>query len=296
VETGVRLDEQSHTHQRRVDPRLNAAYSIGARTTLRAAWGRYSQAQEIFQLQVQDGETAFHDAEVAEHRVIGVEHVPWPGMRLRVEGYQRKLSDMRPRYRSLSNDLEVFPEARLDRVRLDPERGEARGVELFAQRASDRVDWSASYGLAKVEDRIGGRDLPRPIDQRHTVYTDLGFRPNRKWRLGAAWQYHSGWPVTEIAFRDSVLADGSTAIVSTAGPLYGDRLPSYHRLDARATRYFDVRHGRLAVFLDVFNLYDHENVNGYEYNLRRSNGTLITERVPLTMLPLLPSIGASWEF
>lgn len=297
VETGVRMDEQSHTHQRRFDPRFNAAYSVGTRTTLRAAWGRYSQAQEIFQLQIQDGESTFHDAEVAEHRVLGIEHIPWPGMRLRLEGYQRRLTDMRPRYLSLSNDIDVFPEARLDRVRLDPERGEARGIELFAQRAaSGRLDWTASYGLAKVEDRIGGRDVARPIDQRHTVYVDLGFRPNRKWRLGAAWQYHSGWPVTEIAFRDSVLPDGSIAIVSTAGPLFADRLPAYHRMDVRATRYFDIRRGRLAVFLDAFNLYDHENINGYEYNLDRHNGTLITERVPLTMLPLLPSIGASWEF
>jgi hypothetical protein len=297
VETGFRVDEQSYTHERRVDPRFNVAYSIGARTTLRAAWGRYSQPQEIYQLPVQDGDAVFRDAEVAEHRVLGIEHSPWSGLRVRVEGYQRKLTHIRPRSLSLSNDLDVFPEARLDRVHLAPERGEARGVELFVQRSGlGPVEWTASYALGKVEDEIAGGQVARPMDQRHTVYVDLGYRPSPKWRLGTAWQYHSGWPVTDIVFRDSTLANGSLVVVSTAGPLFAERLPAYHRLDVRATRYFDLHRGRLAVFVDVFNLYDHENVNGYEYDLSRNGGTLITRRLPLTMLPVLPSIGASWEF
>ena len=51
-----------------VSPRLNASWQVRPRTTVRGAWGRYSQSQPLFALQAQDGLDQFFPAERAEHR------------------------------------------------------------------------------------------------------------------------------------------------------------------------------------------------------------------------------------
>jgi hypothetical protein len=163
---------------------------------LRAGWGRFYQSQGIHELNVQDGDDTFYPAELAEHRVVGLEYVFHNDVNIRLEAYHKKLSDIRPRYQNLDNEVEFFPEVQGDRVRLEPERGEAKGLEFFLKRdTGDRLSWWFSYGLAFAEDQIGGRTVPRRFDQRHTIYIDLNYRPSRKWRINLAWQYHTGLAV-----------------------------------------------------------------------------------------------------
>ena len=53
--------------------------------------------------------------------------------------------------------------------------------------------------------------------------------------------------------------------------------------------------GRLSVFLDVFNLYNRQNVRSFNYKVSLPEGTVIAETGE-TLLPLLPSFGFTWEF
>ena len=57
-------------------------------------------------------------------------------------------------------------------------------------------------------------------------------------------------------------------------------------------------HGTLRVYLDMFNAFNRRNTITYAYNLSNGpNGQLITKRVPGdTLFPLLPSVGATWDF
>ncbi len=64
----------------------------------------------------------------------------------------------------------------------------------------------------------------------------------------------------------------------------------------RATRTFSLRNGRVAVFVDVFNVYGRENAAYYHYDADYSSGLLRVTRRVEPMLPLLPTIGATWEF
>jgi hypothetical protein len=59
-----------------------------------------------------------------------------------------------------------------------------------------------------------------------------------------------------------------------------------------------VRRGRISVFRDVFNAYDRDNPQAFEYNVgfNPNNGRLSVERNFQTLLPRLPTIGATWEF
>jgi hypothetical protein len=294
AEVGLRYDRQSYTNQGEVSPRVNLALSMG-RATLRAAWGQYFQSQQIYQLQVQDGDQQFFPAELAEQRVFGVEAGLGAGLSARIEAYDRRFSRLHKRYLNLNNTLSPIPEAEFDRVLVVPTAGDARGIELLLKRDGARSDWSISYALARAQDQIGARKLPRPFDQRHTLYLDAGFRPSPTWRLSAAWQLHSGWPATASQFR-VVQVGPRPYTIETFDPFGAARLPTFHRLDFRATRSFQTRTGRVYAFVDVFNAYNRRNARAFDYSVDTVGGNLHVERGIEPLLPRLPSVGVSWEF
>jgi hypothetical protein len=296
VELGARYDRQSYTEQNQVSPRLNAAWAQEPWLTLRGAWGVFSQSQRIYQLQVQDGDETFYPAERAEHRGLGVEASLGGGLQLRVEAYDRALSRMRPRWFNLTDQIQPIGETEFDRVTVVPTRGRSQGVELMLENNGSRMDWSASYVLARSEDEVGGRWVPRTIDQRHALNLVMAFRPKPNWSIGGSWQYHSGWPATSITFRAERVGN-SVWSVPSFGEVKGERLPSYHRLDLRATRLFQVGDHRISVYLDVFNALNRQNARGFEYSVFfNQNGQLLQQESYQSLLPRIPTFGINWEF
>jgi outer membrane cobalamin receptor len=296
VEPGVRYDRHTASRDADVSPRLNAALPVG-RVTLRAAWGLYFQSQGLHELTANAGDTRFYRSEQAEHRVLSLETPLGRGLGLRLEAYERLMTHVRPRWENLDNAYDLFPEAQDDRVRLAPTRGRARGVELLlAARANPRLTWNVSYALSRAEELLAGAWVPRARDQRHAFYADATYAPSARWQFSTAWQYHTGTPTTDVLYSLSTLTNNRRVLVSANGPIYGLRLPGYHRLDARVTRRVTLRRGELRLFLDVFNAYNRVNLLGYDHNVSVV-GTVVTDvKKPREQLPLLPSIGVSWEF
>jgi outer membrane cobalamin receptor len=297
IEPGLRFERHTATGDSDWSPRLNASLALGPRTTVRAAWGIYQQAQGLQELSVPDRETTFHPPERAEQRVLGVSHKLESGLAMRLEAYERLSSHLRPHWENMIEPFNVFPESLYDRIRLDPTCGRARGVELLAEHRGGRFGWGASYAYAVSEEEVGGRWIPRNRDQRHTFYADMTYAPGRDWQLSCAWQYHTGWPTTDINYYLTTLNNGSLIYSWTYGPYNGLRAPAYHRLDLRATRTFRLKHGTLRAFVDIFNAYNQQNEDGYDTpSATIVNGQLIVTKKPLKMLPLLPSFGLTWEF
>lgn len=296
IEPGLRLDHSSAAGDQGLSPRLNAAWQLDRATTLRAAWGLYAQAQGAHELAVQFGDTQFHPAERAEHRVLGLERLLSGGVNLRLEAYQRLTRDPRPQWFNRYDTYGIFPEAQTDRILLAPARTEARGVELIARRRGHgAIDWSASYALARATQDLATGPLPAARDQRHAFYADVSYRLGAHWRFGAAWQFHTGWPITPVSYSAVALNSGGRTLVRSFGPTLSQRLPAYHRLDLRASRTIPLRRGSLTVFLDVFNAYDRANPLAYDYNPAVVNGVVVDGQQPRKMLPIVPSIGLSWE-
>ncbi|MSU47696.1 MAG: hypothetical protein EXS37_01140 [Opitutus sp.] len=296
VEPGVRFDRSDTTRETEGNPRLNAALTLG-HATVRAAWGMYSQAQGLHELNVADGERGFHRPERAEHRVLGIEHPLGKGASVRVEAYERVSTRLRPRWENLDNAYDLFPEAQSDRVRLNPTQGRARGLEvLVSSRGAASLQWHASYVLAQTEDRIAGRWVPRARDQRHAFYADATYALNPRWQFSIAWHFHSGWPTTDVLYSLAPLSNGRRLLVSANGAAYGLRLPDYHRLDLRATRRFKVKRGEVRAYVDVFNAYDRTNLLGYDHRVTISGPQVTDVKKPREQLPFLPSVGVSWEF
>ena len=298
IEPGVRFERHSYTNDSGWSPRLNASLALGPHTTVRAAWGIYEQAQGLQELSMQDRETTFSPAERAEQRVLGVSHQLKSGLALRLEAYERLSSRLHPYWENPIDPFNIFPEALYDRTKISPSRGRARGIELLAEnRRNPRFGWSASYTYAVAEEEVGGRWIPRMWDQRHTFYADVTYVPAPHWQLSASWQYHTGWPFTDINYYLTTLNDGSLIYSWTYGPLGGLRAPAYHRLDLRATRTYRLKHGTLRAFVDIFNAYNRRNEVGFDSHYAWiQQGQLHVVKTPGTMLPLLPSFGLSWEF
>ncbi len=298
LEAGVRYDRNGYLKASRTSPRLNAAFDLGSSTTLRAAWGNYYQAPGIHEIQVQDGETVFRGVERAEQRTVGLDRLFRNGFAVRVEAYDRRYADLNPVYLNVRNTSLVFPEVEDDRIRLDRTTGRARGVELLVQRrAGGKLEWAGSYVHAIAEDRSGSLTVPRNRDQRHAVNLDMTYAPTPKWRMAWAWQYHTGWPYTEgtITF-DTIPGRHFLVETTTYGPLNGQRVPPYHRLDLRVTRDFAMKKSTLRAFFDVFNAYRRKNVRGYDYFGRTVDGEVVVVRETKNMLPFLPSVGVSLDW
>ncbi|MFL5540419.1 MAG: TonB-dependent receptor domain-containing protein [Longimicrobiaceae bacterium] len=299
VEGGVRYDRDAATGERHATPRASAALQLDANTRLRGAWGRYAQAQGLHQLQVQDGVESFFPAERAEHRVVGIERAAGNAVTVRVEAYQRLLSRVRPRWLNVGNPItDAFPEALGDRVRFAPVRGRAEGVEVQARRESGRrVAWAASYALSRAEDQdSSGRWVPRALDQRHALALDLSWRPRPAWRLSTAWQYHTGWPASPLQQSSATLPSGEIVVTRTWGRLNSIRLPAYHRLDARVSREWTRRSGRIQAYLDLFNLYNRANARAIDPFAEVRDGQVLLGQGYDEMIPFVPSFGVSWEF
>jgi hypothetical protein len=301
LEIGLRHDTLTFSDENHVSPRLSAAWEVGAKTVVRAAWGQLFQSQRPYELQLEEGRGAIGGigSERAEHQDLSFERELGHGMMIELAAYRRRVEAPRVRFENLFDPALVFPELGEDRVRIAPERGSAEGVELtLRQPRRRRLGWWATYSESSVLDEVDGQWVPRSTDQPHSFRAGLDLRAGRAWSLGLLWQYHSGWPTTAVAARRIDGADGTAQWLPVLGPRNGERLPDYHRLDLRVGRSWSLALGRLEAHVDLLDVYDRENLRGFE-NIRLvpdGTGGFEVTRQPVTWTGFVPSIGVRWTF
>ncbi len=302
MEIGVRYDQHTLTDDRNFSPRFNLVYALGRSSNLRAAWGYFYQSQRPYELQVEDGVTELTTAERTEQRVLGYERAFTAGgndLMLRVEAYHRKVTNPRPRYENIFEPISIYPEIEPDRVLFAPELSQAYGLEMLIRGSRGRVDWWGNYAYSRTEDRIDGAWVPRRIDQPHAFNFDVNLRAGKHWNVNLAWRWHSGWPTTSITGELEEDDEGELEVIPVLGPIYGERLPDYHRLDLRASREWRLRKGVLGFYVDVQNVYDRGNVAGFDVDLEtieRPDGSLDVVAIEEIWGGILPSFGITWEY
>ncbi|MCP3997466.1 MAG: TonB-dependent receptor [bacterium] len=299
LELGLRHDEHTLTGDANTSPRFNLVYAPGPASALRLSWGYFYQTQRPYELQVEDGIRSLASAERTEQRVIGFERTfKERSLLLRLEAYQRRITDPRPRYENVYQPVEIFPEIEPDRVSFAPESSESSGVEVFLRgTAGPRVDWWASYAYSRVEDSIDGASVPRRIDQPHAISFDVNTRAGKHWNVNLAWQYHTGWPITPLSAE--LEEDDELEPVAVLGPFNSERLPDYHRLDLRASREWQTRRGMLKFFIEIQNVYNRKNVAGFDPDFEFEEGA--DGEIDITIHreiwgEILPSFGITWQF
>jgi hypothetical protein len=330
LEVGGRYDRHTGTDDTIWSPRAALAWSVSEGSVVRLAAGRHTQSQRAYELMVADGDTRLYPVERATHSALGFEHRfserrGRPLSAIRIEIYDHRVATPRPRYESLYEPFEPFPEGELDRVRIEPASSRSQGVELFVHGRPGKIaSWWLNYSYARAEDRIDDRWTARSIDQRHTLNADLTLRLGPRWNLNLAWRYHTGRPTTPLTLAFDVVPhdddgegppdegedDDDAALAArlaaehelvprpVLGALNSARLPDYHRLDLRVSRDWALRRGKLTFFADVQNLYDRDNVAGYDIELDDAETAAESAilRVEEPWPGFLASAGVSWQF
>jgi outer membrane receptor protein involved in Fe transport len=299
MELGLRWDRQGWIGDNQISPRVNLVYTVGRQTVARAAWGRFHQSQRLNELQVEDGVEEFFPAQLAKHWMVSLEHVLAPGLSTRFEIFRKDLSSLRPRYENLFNPIQLFPESSGDRVRVAPDRGLVRGLEIVLKGTpGTSMSWWASYVLARAEDLVDGVWQPRSWDQRHALTAGLNLALPKGWRVSIAGLYHSGWPTTALEAEAVVGDEGEPEVVTSFGPRNTSSYPAYARLDLRVGKLFATAHGELELYLEIINATNRENVcctEDFEFEIEDDlSVTVLPER--RNWAPFIPTVGVGWRF
>ncbi len=299
TELGLRWDRQTHTDDDQVSPRFNMVWKPAPRSEIRLAAGRFGQSERIHELQVEDGETEFTTAEISEQAELSVQQLFGAGLRLRVDAYYRRLTDLRPRHESLFEPIELFPETTDDRVLIAPDEARLRGVEfLFGNDPADPFYWWVSYVRSSAEETEDGRDIPRSWDQPHAGRFLVSYRRDERWSVSLSGSAHTGWPTTPVRGETEVDPNGETEIVEETGERNSRRFEDYFRLDFKARRSIGLPRGRLWLTLEIVNLTNRENqccVDEFLFE-ERPDGSVDVETLYDHWLGITPTVSVLWEF
>jgi len=301
LDSGIRWDQQTYTTSNNDDQssiRFNLLYYLNDRTELRLGAGRYYQAQEINELQIADGVDTFFPAQRATHVVASVSHGLPSGVELRMELYQKKYRSLMPRFENVFDPLVLIPELQIDRFMIAAEGALSKGAEIRVSGENDdgNLLWWLSYTWSMSEDMLSTSDIRRSWDQTDTVKAGVNW-DWKKWNFSAAGTIHSGWPRTDLLIESTLNPDGSTRLQASTTPRNSLRHDTFHSLDARASRRFDVSRGELTAFVEITNIYNHRNSCCTSYRLQTDdsgNQSLLSNRG--NWLPLIPSLGITWQF
>ncbi|MFO8073889.1 MAG: TonB-dependent receptor [Polyangia bacterium] len=286
---GLRVDYYTTIEGTAVDPRFVARFGLFELTTLKGGIGLFHQPPEEAQVTEDFGNPEL-DLIGAVHYSLGVEQKlpdPLQNVEIGLEGFYKDI-----------HSLVVSSERTVERGgEMVPERynndgvGQVWGMELMVKhQPTERFFGWIAYTLMRSQriDHPGEDPRPFDYDQTHILTVVASAVLGRGWEAGLRFRLVSGNPETPVV---GAAYDADSDIY---WPIHGSpnsaRLPAFHQLDLRVDKNWDFGPIAMAVYVDVQNIYNHQNVEGYQYNYDYS------ERVYFTGLPILPSLGFKLEY
>ncbi len=204
-----------------------------------------------------------------------------------VTGFYSSMWDIARFSQSVVSGPDGLPRREFFRADLE---GRAYGLEVLLRRQVDQgfYGW-LSYTLSRSERRsTDGGWVPFNYDQTHVLNLAASYAIDG-WRFGLRFQLATGRPTSRVLYATFDADDASYDGTFESQP--SDRLPTYHQLDARIDRDFDLGGGvKGSVYLDVLNAYYARNAEGviYQYDYAAST--------PLPGLPILGTLGLRLEW
>jgi hypothetical protein len=274
-------------------PRVGLDYALGARVSLRASYGRYTQQPFTLFLAAYPGNRSLAPFR-ADHYVAGIVMRPGPSSRLSAEFYEKRYDEYPVSTDigalSLANIGDTFALREILFPMTSGGTGRARGLELSAERGATDARWRGQANLSFASARHSGLDgVLRPGSFDSPIIANLTgvFRAAAAWDVSARVSYLSGRPYTPFELTESARQRRAVYDVSQVNTL---RLPDYLRVDIRVDRRFSVNDQPVTVFAGVQNAINRRNVAGYSWD-RRANGITVLDEQGV-----FPILGLDWRF
>ena len=271
-----------YTSDTTLEPRLALRYAMSSRVTFKAAFGQYRQAAPPEDLSASFGNSTLQSAR-ATHLLFGGAF-----------DLSRSLSLETTVFRTTSEDLVVRNPSSSPLVAqalINGGQGRSYGAQFLLRRelSNGFFGWVA-YTILRSE----RKDTPTSdyrlfdYDQTHVLTALASYDLGKGFDVGVRGRYATGYPRTPVV---GSYFDSRTA---TYQPLLGAknsiRIPDFVELDARVSKRFKLKQSTLELYLDVQNVTNRDNPEEIAYNAD------YTQRRYIQGLPLLPVLGAKWEF
>ncbi len=278
---GMRTDYYREIRSWSVDPRLVSIWSVRDDLRIKAGVGLFSQPPEFNESDKTIG-TPDLTAIRSLHSNLGVEYDADEGVTLGIEGFHKGIWD-----RVVSNPDEVTGGP----LYVNEGLGRIYGLEVSGRVTPAGRRWFGflSYTLSRSERKDQSTDDWRlfDYDQTHIMNASALYLLGRGWEAGATFRLATGNPLTPII---SGLYNANSDVYE---PIYGavnsDRNDYFHRVDVRVEKKWTFEAWKLALYLDVQNVYNRMNPEGTLYNYDFSNSQTIGG------LPMIPSLGLRGE-
>lgn len=286
ITAGLRAEyfRYGDTHQWAWDPRGVVRYKLTDHAKLKAATGLFSQPPLPFQLAREAANPKLKPNRSWQSSVGTEITLPYA---LEIDStlfYSHMWQLTRP-----------TPEVRVDEngetyrpFYTDDGKGRAYGFELLLRRRIEHglFGW-LSYTLSRSERFLeGGKTVVFAYDQTHVLNLALSYETNG-WTFGGRFTLATGRPVQDILDLngDDAVYDADEDDFDPDSRGRRIRLPTFHQLDVRIDRAWVLGPVQGSVYLDIINVYNARNSEGYQYNFD------FTERGKLPGIPFLPTIG-----
>ena len=278
LSSGVRYDYFSFTKESNLSPRISASFHLTDKTSLNASYGKFFQTPAAYQIALDPLNVSLKSS-LATHYIIGVDHLFAGDTKFTVELYYKDLT-------------KVFVANDTTDILTNAGGGFAQGIEFSLQKKfTDGIVGSASYSYAtsKRQDASDLSEYYFEYDRPHILNLLGGFELSKTWQIGFKFQYASGNPYTPVVG----VASKSGTFYAVDGEYNSARLPDYHKLDIRVDKKFIFENWTLTAYLDLWNVYNKENVLSYSSKVDASGVITKTPRLDFGILPIL---GLSAQF
>ena len=284
---GFRLDYFDEVNQLVAQPRLTARWSVAERVTLKAGAGYFAQPPTPDQTDPAFGNPSLK-AERSIHLSAGTEYKPRPWITLDATVFYKTISDL-----VSATDAVAVDANGISRPLTYDNKGSGRviGLELLARHEfTNKFSGWLAYTLSRStrHDSMATEDRLFDYDQTHILAVLGSYLLPRNWQVGGRFRLVSGNPITPVT--GAVFNASNDRYDPTYGKVNSDRLPLFHQLDLRVDKRWIYQQWILNLYLDIQNVYNHANVENYDYNFnyRKSN--------PQQGLPILTILGVKAEF
>ena len=287
---GVTWSSDDYTDQVFTQPKLKARWEFVDFMWLNAGWGEYHKFTDNFGQVAKGFGNPELDQPKSNHYTLGFEQQIDESLLWKFDTYYKTFDDIIVSTPDQTNYPDLTDEEYLALPRYTNDAdGDAYGFEFFVNKnmTDDWYGWlSVAYSETRRRNKLTGEDFKYNYDQPWIINLVSSYELNEDWTLGLKWRYQSGQLVTPVVDTEPAQTlDGEEYVNPIYGELNSERLPAYHKLDARLDRSYQYTSWKMDLYIEALNLYNRANVTGYEYN-----GDY-TEREDVTDLPLILSFG-----